>query len=89
MVDTCLVLCIDLLFSSIEYILFLDVDLKVTLLENIHLFIEYSNEVTKLCHLLCWLDKKLLNFFRGNHVFRSNLYLNNLIFILKLLEERK
>jgi hypothetical protein len=82
-------LCIDLFFSSIEYIFFLDVNLKVAFFENLHLFFEYSDEVIELCHLLFHLDKKLLNFFHGNHVSRSNLHLNSLIFLLKLLEEIK
>ena len=89
MLAPCLVLCIDLLFSSIERILFLDVEIKVSFFENIHLLFEYYNEVIELHHLLYQLDEKLLNFFHGNHVLRSNLRLNSLIFLLKLLEEIK
>ena len=89
MLGPCLILCIDLLFYSIEYIFLLDVELKVTLFESLHLFFEYSNEVIELFHLLCQFDKKLLNFFHRNRVLLSNLHFNSLIFILKLLKERK
>ena len=64
-----LVLCIDLLFSSIEYIFLLDVEIKVALFENIHIFFEYFNEVIELCHLLFQPDEKLLNFFHGKMSF--------------------
>ena len=89
MLAPCLVLCIDLLFSSIEYIFFLDVKLKLTLFESLYLFFEYSNEVIEICHLLRRLDKKLFNLFHKNHVLHSNLRLNSLIFILQLLKKTK
>ena len=75
MLAPCLLLCIDLLFSRIEFIFFLDVKLKVIVFENLHLLFEYS--------------KKLLNLFHANHVLRSNLHLNILIFILNILKEGK